>query len=153
MGKSEYALSDNDRELYRPFSVVRQLSPASATALEFFSPLVGGFAWWAVCVVGGLRGWRFARLAVCAIGGLRVGRFAQWAVSAVDGLRGLRLAVGDLCLAVFARAHVHLQTRLRISGMAAPIVLTFGFLLGVHIPISQVCTGLTYISGRIVLPG
>ena len=39
MGKSEYALSDNDRELYRPFSVVRQLSPASATALEFFSPL------------------------------------------------------------------------------------------------------------------
>ena len=26
-------------ELYRPFSVVRQLSPASATALEFFSPL------------------------------------------------------------------------------------------------------------------
>ena len=36
MGKSEYALSDNDRELYRPFSVVRQLSPASATALEFF---------------------------------------------------------------------------------------------------------------------
>ena len=42
MGKSEYALSDNDRELYRPFSVVRQLSPASATALEFFSPLVPG---------------------------------------------------------------------------------------------------------------
>ena len=48
MGKSEYALSDNDRELYRPFSVVRQLSPASATALEFFftsaclSPLLTG---------------------------------------------------------------------------------------------------------------
>ena len=40
MGKSEYALSDNDRELYRPFTVVRQLSPASATALEFFSPLL-----------------------------------------------------------------------------------------------------------------
>ena len=43
MGKSEYALSDNDRELYRPFSVVRQLSPASATALEFFSPLDSKF--------------------------------------------------------------------------------------------------------------
>ena len=27
----------------------------------------------------------------------------------------------------FARAHVHLQTRLRISGMTAPIVLKFGF--------------------------
>ena len=34
-----------------------------------------------------------------------------------------------------ARAHEHLQTRLRISGMAAPIVLKFGFLLGVHISI------------------
>ena len=46
-----------------------------------------------------------------------------------------------------ARAHVHLQTRLRISGMAAPIVLKFGFLLGVHIPISQVCTFLLPIPG------
>ena len=30
----------------------------------------------------------------------------------------------------FARAHVHLQTRLRISGMTAPIVLKFGFTVG-----------------------
>ena len=43
MGKSEYALSDNDRELFRPFSVVRQLSPASATALEFFFTLASRF--------------------------------------------------------------------------------------------------------------
>ena len=47
----------------------------------------------------------------------------------------------------FARAHVHLQTRLRISGTTAPIVLKFGFQLGVHIPISQVCTFLLPIPG------
>ena len=44
MGKSKYALSANDRELYRPFSVVRQLSPASATALEFFFTSAGSNA-------------------------------------------------------------------------------------------------------------
>ena len=41
-----------------------------------------------VCAVGGLRGWRFARLAVCAVGGLRGWRFARLAVCAVGGWRG-----------------------------------------------------------------
>ena len=30
-----------------------------------------GVPWLAVCAVGGLRGWWFARLAVCAVSGLR----------------------------------------------------------------------------------
>ena len=41
-----------------------------------------------VCAVGGLRGWRFARLAVCAVGGLRGWRFARLAVCAVGSWRG-----------------------------------------------------------------
>ena len=47
----------------------------------------------AVCAVGGLRSWRFARLAICAVGVCAVG------VCAVGGLRDLRLAVSGLRLA------------------------------------------------------
>ena len=50
-----------------------------------------------VCAVGGLRGWRFARLAVCAVGGLRGWRFARLAVCAVGGLRGWRFARLAVC--------------------------------------------------------
>ena len=65
-----------------------------------------------VCAVGGLRGWRFARLAVCAVGGLRGWRFARLAVCAVGGLRGgwfPRLAVCAVCVWWFAFGGLRLE--------------------------------------------
>ena len=73
-----------------------------------FAVGVSRFARLAVCAVGafavgGLRGWRFARLAVCAVGGLRGWQFARLAFCAVGDWR---LAVGGLRWAFYGGGFV-----------------------------------------------
>ena len=78
-----------------------------------------------VCAVGGLRGWRFARLAVCAVGGCR------FAVCAVGGLRGWRFARLAVCVWRFAFGGLAVNGfRLAVDGLRLAVGGCWRFAFG-----------------------